>query len=211
MGNIQNISCSDINCFDNIYEMDWFSEKNWNIQFKYNIFNPKNSYKIEKGIFHIINTSECLFYLNKKISLENEINKIIFNLKFEYVLDNINSLEFIFFISKNEIDNIFENNNINDIISKLKINENLIYIENKQLNKKKYIENKKNLKYKLIFDLNYMHYIKITEELYINKKEENQLQFSNTSIPKLNNDFFYFNIFIKSNINSENNYVKLKI
>ena len=56
-----------------------------------------------------------------------------------------------------------------------------------------------------------MHYIRITEELYINKKKENQLQISNTSIPKLNNDSFYFNIFIKSNINSENNYVKLKI
>lgn len=211
MGNIQNISCSDINCFDNTYEMDWFSEKSWNISHRYMNFNPKNSYKIERGSFIILNSSKCLFYLNKKITSGNDIYKLIFNLNFEYELTQNNQIECSFFLSKNKIDNIFDNTQkINNTISKLIIDQNSIYIENKILNKKIYIENTKNFNYKLIFDLNYMHYLMIHEELYVKQNKENQIDFSSVSLPKINDDF-YFNIYIKSNINSQNNFVKLKI
>lgn len=211
MGNIQNISCSDINCFDNTYEMDWFSEKSWNISHRYINFNPKNSYKIEKGTFFILNSSKCLFYLSKKIMSSNDIYKLIFNLNFEYVLTHSNQIECSFFLSKNKIDNIFDNTQkINKTISILTINQNNIYIENKILNKKIYIENTDKFNYKLIFDLNYMHYLMINEELYIKQNKENQINFQNVSLPKIDNDF-YFNIFIKSDINSHDNFVKLKI
>jgi len=210
MGNIQNISCSDINCFDNTYEMDWFSEKSWNISHHYINFNPQNSFKIEKGSFFIINSSKCLFYLNKKIST-HYLNKFIFNLNFEYILTHNNHVECSFFLSKNKINNIFDNNKkINNTITTITINQNHVCIENKKLNKKIYIENTKNLNYKMIFNLNYMHYLSINEELYIKKNKENQIDFSSVSLPKMDNDF-YFNIFIKSNINSDDNFVKLKI
>ena len=63
--NISNISCNYNVCLDDLYEVDWFSEKNWKIDISNEIY--RNNYIIKKGKFILSNMKDVNIILMKKI------------------------------------------------------------------------------------------------------------------------------------------------
>ena len=61
--NISNISCNYNVCLDDLYEVDWFSEKNWKIYISNEEY--RNNYIIKKGKFILSNMKDVNIILNR--------------------------------------------------------------------------------------------------------------------------------------------------
>jgi len=129
--NIRNISCGYNICLDDLYEVDWFSEKNWEIDISDKKY--KNNYSIKKGKFTLSNMNDVNIILNKKIkkNVKNLLLPLFFNYKSKCefnILINLSNNDDINYDNNNDNNNNDNNNNINyknDVISKTSLLEDI--------------------------------------------------------------------------------------
>ena len=186
-------------CNDTIYEINWITEKNWNISYDYNKI--ENPYIINKGNFKIINNEECSLKLFKKIDYDYDIEKILINISFNYKLLNKNYIHIDFVVTNN-----IDNDNNHKIISTITFYKSHIIINNNKIK----LNNEFN--YELLLNFSYLQYIILNEII----KRNNKNLFDNNN--KINYDKddnnFYFGLLIKSKFeNNKNmdNYLNIKI
>ena len=189
MGNInKSLSHCEFNLF-NDYELDWISEKTWEI----NTFENKSDFfNIQKGILNIETNKIFNINLSKKIENLKNINNLIIPINIDYILKtnyylNISLSNSIDPNSKNQIildkiiftedsilflkkNNIYENFKVdkkkNSIKYNLKFNNiGLIIIIKKFLDV--------NNKVKKIFNLNYYDSVYININIYTKNNSEN--------------------------------------
>jgi hypothetical protein len=201
MGNT--LQCNEVLCSENIYELEWINEKNWNIESYDNNNKPNNeTYKIINGNFKIFNKSINNYKLIKKIENINEIEKIYIHFLLNYNLNNENNENNYFDIQ------LYLVNDINDLengtISHFNISD-----YNLQLNKINYkIDDC--IQYELVINFGYLKYLLFNETIKSDKKTIYQ-NIINKDYKK--KDTMYFIIIIHSHLNNENqlNYLNLKV
>ena len=201
MGNA--LQCNEVLCSENIYELEWINEKNWNIESYDNNNKPNNeTYKIINGNFKIFNKSINNYKLIKKIENINEIEKIYIHFLLNYNLNNENNENNYFDIQ------LYLVNDINDLengtISHFNISD-----YNLQLNKINYkIDDC--IQYELVINFGYLKYLLFNETIKSDKKTIYQ-NIINKDYKK--KDTMYFIIIIHSHLNNENqlNYLNLKV
>ena len=197
MGN--NLVCFENMCSENIYEINWITEKNWIIDYKYN--NTKHPYLLNRGNFKITNNGYCFFKLLKKLDFEYDIEKILINIEFDFKLFNKNFLEVDFIVLNNLKQDV---SNEKNIISKIKFNKNKIEINNETLKMNKII-------YNLLLNFKYINYIVFNETI---KKNDDLIYNNNNKINFENKNDIYFGIIIRSNIyenKNMDNYLNIKV
>ena len=213
--NISNISCNYNVCLDDLYEIDWFSEKNWKIYISNEEY--RNNYSIKKGKIIFSNMNDINIILNKKINI-NEKN--IKNLLLPFFFNFKSKCEFNILINlsndnneKKSIDNI--NNIQNNIFTfNIKCFENKIY-----LNDIIFENNNKNL---LNIFFNFEHKNILSSKIIFiqdnnqGKKEKDcKLDKENNILQKNNlyydNEHINLNIIIKIIKLDSNEYIKLNL
>lgn len=217
--NISNISCNYNVCLDDLYEVDWFSEKNWKIFISNEEY--RNNYSIKKGKIILSNMKDVNIILNKKIKI-NEKN--IKNLLLPFFFNFKSKCEFNILINlsndnneKKSIDNI--NNIQNNIFTfNIKCFENKIY-----LNDIIFENNNKNL---LNIFFNFEHKNILSSKIIFiqdNNQDNNQgkkekdckLDKENNILQKNNlyydNEHINLNIIIKIIKLDSNEYIKLNL
>ena len=202
MGNSNNkiINCEYNLC--NNYELDWLSEKSWDIKY----FPKNNFYKLKKGILEI-NTPE-VFNINFSKEICNPIRISDLNINFKIEFDVLDAVNLDLVISSEKNLNLLDKKIYNErlILGNKNIQlKNKNNLKNFNLNTKKFF-----LKYNLNFSNNRILIINI--KLYDNDK---QLLYNNTNKDLVNIDFknpIFININIYKNINTNNkNYIKLNL
>ena len=197
MGNA--LQCNEVLCNENIYELEWINEKNWNIESYNNNNKPNNeSYKIINGNFKIFNKSLNNYKLIKKIENINDIEKIYIHFLLNYNLNNNNYFNIQLYL-------VNEPNNLeNGIISHFKIDENNLNLNN--INYK--IDD--SIEYELVINFGYLKYLLFNETIKSDKKNIYQNIIHNDYKKK---NTMYFIINIHSHLNNENqlNYLNLKV
>jgi len=213
--NISNISCNYNICLDDLYEVDWFSEKNWEID----ISNKKyiSNYSIKKGKITLLNMNDVNIILNKKIkkNIKNLLLPLFFNFKSKC------EFSIIINISNNDNENDKNNNitktnlieNINDIKNNvfaftIKCIENKIY-----LNDIIFKNNNKNL-LNILFNFEDQNILssKIT---FIQDNNQYKQDKENFILKKNNlfykNEYIYLSIIIQIHKLESNEYIKLNL
>jgi hypothetical protein len=196
MGNA--LQCNEVLCSENIYELEWINEKNWNIESYDNNKLNNESYKIINGNFKIFNKSLNNYKLIKKIENINEIEKIYIHFLLNYNLNNNNYFNIQLYL-------VNESNNLeNGIISHFKIDENNLNLNN--INYK--IDD--SIEYELVINFGYLKYLLFNETIKSDKKTIYQNIIHNDYKKK---NTMYFIINIHSHLNNENqlNYLNLKV
>ena len=214
MGNINmnNISCNYNVCLDDLYEVDWFSEKNWKIYISNEIY--RNNYIIKKGKCILSNMNDVNIILNKKINI-NEKN--IKNLLLPFFFNFKSKCEFNILINlsndNNQTKSKYNINNIqNNIFTfKIKCFENKIY-----LNDIIFENNNKNL-LNIFFNFEHKNILSSKIVFIQDNKEnkENKEDKENFILQKNNlyydNEHIYLNIIIQINKLDSNEYIKLNL
>ena len=216
--NISNISCNYNLCLDDLYEVDWFSEKNWKIYISNEEY--RNNYSIKKGKFILSNMNNVNIILNKKINI-NEKN--IKNLLLPFFFNFKSKCEFNILINlsnnNNETRTIDNINNIqNNIFSfNIKCFENKIY-----LNDVIFENNNKNL---LNIFFNFEHKNILSSKIIFiqgNNQDKKDKDYKEDKVDKENNilqknnlyydnEHIYLNIIIQINKLDSNEYIKLNL
>ena len=210
--NISNISCNYNVCLDDLYEVDWFSEKNWKIYISNEEY--RNNYSIKKGKIILSNMKDVNIILNKKIKI-NEKN--IKNLLLPFFFNFKSKCEFNILINlsndnneKKSIDNI--NNIQNNIFTfNIKCFENKIY-----LNDIIFENNNKNL-LNIFFNFEHKNILSSKIVFIQDNKEnkENKEDKENFILQKNNlyydNEHIYLNIIIQINKLDSDEYIKLNL
>ena len=219
--NISNISCNYNVCLDDLYEVDWFSEKNWKIYISNEEY--RNNYSIKKGKFILSNMKDVNIILNKKINInEKNIKNLLlpfffnFKSKCEFnILINLSndnnekrSIEYI----SNIQNNIFTFN-IKCFENKIYLNDIIFENNNKNLlNIFFNFEHKNILSSKIVFiqDNNQdTQYTQDTQDKdYKVDKENNILQKNNLYY---DNEHINLNIIIQINKLDSDEYIKLNL
>jgi hypothetical protein len=206
--NINNISCSYNVCLDDLYEVDWFSEKNWKIDISNEIY--RNNYIIKKGKFILSNMKDVNIILMKKINVSE---KNIKNLLLPFFINFKSKCEFNILINlsnenneKKSIDNI--NNIQNNIFTfNIKCFENKIY-----LNDIIFENNNKNL---LNIFFNFEHKNILSSKIVFVHDTKDKEDKENTILQKNNlyydNEHIYLSIIIQINKLDSNEYIKLNL
>lgn len=189
MGN--NFICDNYYCQDISFKPEWFSEKSWKIDYIHNdsIIKP---YNIDKGLLLIKDVNSFNILLSKKLLINfNEVKNISIPINFEYNISNEINIIIIFSTKQITLTEIILNNNNEYFITKLKLINTEIFINDTQI---KYY--KKNL---IQLDLeNNLKLLYITEKL-IDYEKKYFKEFNLNS----NNDY-YLNIIINSNNKIDN-------
>ena len=189
MGN--NFICDNYYCQDISFKPEWFSEKSWKIDYIHNdsIIKP---YNIDKGLLLIKDVNSFNILLSKKLLINfNEVKNISIPINFEYNISNEINIIIIFSTKQITLTEIILNNNNEYFITKLKLINTEIFINDTQT---KYY--KKNL---IQLDLeNNLKLLYITEKL-IDYEKKYFKEFNLNS----NNDY-YLNIIINSNNKIDN-------
>jgi len=213
--NISNISCNYNVCLDDLYEVDWFSEKNWKIYISNEEY--KNNYSIKKGKFILSNMKDVNIILNKKINI-NEKN--IKNLLLPFFFNFKSKIEFNILINlSNNNNETISINNINNIQNNI-FTFNIKCFENKiYLNDIIFENNNKNL---LNIFFNFEHKNILSSKIIFiqdnnqGKKEKDcKLDKENNILQKNNlyydNEHINLNIIIKIIKLDSNEYIKLNL
>ena len=189
MGN--NFICDNYYCQDVSFKPEWFSETSWKIDYIHNdsIIKP---YNIDKGLLLIKDVNSFNILLSKKLLIDfNETKNISIPINFEYNISNEINIIIIFSTKQITLTEIILNNNNEYFITKLKLINTEIFINDTQI---KYY--KKNL---IQLDLeNNLKLLYITEKL-IDYEQKYFKEFNLDS----NNDY-YLNIIINSNNKIDN-------
>ena len=215
--NISNISCNYNLCLDDLYEVDWFSEKNWKIYISNEEY--RNNYIIKKGKFILSNMKDVNIILNKKINI-NEKN--IKNLLLPFFFNFKSKCEFNILINlsnNNETRTLDNINNIqNNIFTfNIKCFENKIY-----LNDIIFENNNKNL---LNIFFNFEHKNILSSKIIFiqgNNQDKKDKDYKEDKVDKENNilqknnlyydnEHIYLNIIIQINKLDSNEYIKLNL
>ena len=192
MGNINNsLSHCEFDLFNN-YELDWISEKTWNI----NTNLKNNSYSIKKGILNIETNQLFKMNLSKKIDNIKKIKNLKISLNLDY---NLNENFYL---------NIYINNNSKNkiYIDKIIFNNNLISFIKKN---NKYEQNELEInKFNLVYNLNFSN-----TGIIIYNRIINNYNIINKIISNLNNEE-QININLEicnKNTNNKISYFKLNL
>ena len=207
MGNINmnNISCNYNVCLDDLYEVDWFSEKNWKIYISNEIY--RNNYIIKKGKCILSNMNDVNIILNKKINI-NEKN--IKNLLLPFFFNFKSKCEFNILINLSNDNNEKRSiNNINNIFTfNIKCVENKIY-----LNDNIFENNNKNL-LNIFFNFEHKNILS-SKIIFIQDNKENKEDKENNILQKNNlyydNEHIYLSIIIQVNKLESDEYIKLNL
>ena len=211
MGNINlsNISCNYNVCLDDLYEVDWFSEKNWKIYISNEIY--RNNYIIKKGKFILSNMNDVNIILNKKINI-NEKN--IKNLLLPFFFNFKSKCEFNILINlSNNNNEKISINNINNIQNNI-FTFNIKCFENKiYLNDIIFENNNKNL-LNIFFNFEHKNILS-SKIIFIQDNKENKEDKENNILQKNNlyydNEHIYLSIIIQVNKLESDEYIKLNL
>ena len=175
--NLDNLQCQYNMCTDDIYELDWFSNKTWNIELSDKKYNDNIS--INKGKIKLSSLENTSILFHRKINIVDEkIYKLLIPLYLEFYTEN--PFEFGLFLTNEFIS--LKNLNKNMFLTDLDYNNNLIIInKHKKINK---LDIFSNSQYNIIFQIicDFMYSTTINTQLNIYSTSNNHINNLNNTI-----------------------------